>query len=236
MPWGPTLALSVVCADLARLETCLSDLPDLGIQRLHVDLIDPSFGNLGLAPEMITDLKGLFAYAIDAHVMVDKPAPFIEGLVLRGADAITVQQSNITPDVARELARAQTEGVRIGVAVSPSEVLHPGFLDILRPEQVTVMTVEPGGTGRPFRREALDTVRNLAHLRRAGQFEVLEVDGAIGPATAPDAVRNGATQLVLGTSVFPERSLSGHRVNELRSALSFVSVPRPAAPKENVHV
>ncbi|MER7168611.1 hypothetical protein ABT336_21400, partial [Micromonospora sp. NPDC000207] len=48
----------------------------------------------------------------------------------------------------------------------------------------------------------------------------VEADGAVGPVTAPDLVRAGADQLVLGSTVLPDRVPNRARFAELRRALA----------------
>ena len=77
---------------------------------------------------------------------------------------------------------------------------------LLQPEQldlVLVMSVEPGFGGQKFMPSALDKLRWLKAEREArGAHYLLEVDGGVDNATAPQCVEAGADILVAGSAVF----------------------------------
>ena len=109
----------------------------------------------------------------------------------------------------RTLARIRDLGCRPAVALNPStpvamvaEVLH-------RVDRVLVMTVNPGFGGQEFLRSAVPKVEWLARAAKGLglPFEV-EVDGGVGPDTAPIVAAAGARQVVAGNAVYgkPDRA------------------------------
>ena len=70
-------------------------------------------------------------------------------------------------------------------------------------DMVLVMTVEPGFGGQKFMPSALDKLRWLkAEKDRRGLKFLLEVDGGVDAATAPQCVAAGADVLVAGSAIF----------------------------------
>ncbi|MFI1166962.1 ribulose-phosphate 3-epimerase [Streptomyces sp. NPDC020801] len=223
----PELAVSVVCLDQTRLGQHIETLHALGVARLHVDLVDPAFGGgLGLPLEAISDLHGSCDLPIDVHIMLTRPEPAVREAAARGATSVCVHQRSLTAEVGAALRDVGGNGTAVALAVDPGEPISLPAVQSIRPRRLTIMSVVPGGAGRPFRPEALETVRKASRLRATGLVEEVEVDGAVGPETAPRMAAAGADLLVLGSTVFPHRSDRLNRLPELRSALAgFASSP-----------
>ncbi|MFY1656123.1 ribulose-phosphate 3-epimerase [Micromonospora sp. WMMD1274] len=220
----PALSLSVVCVDQTRLGEHIDALSGMGLSRLHIDITEPAFGGaLGLPLETLGDLRRTTRLPIDVHVMLTDPDPLLPEIADRGADAICVHQRTMTGAVIRALRAVARRGVRVGLALDPGQHVDDETVVALEPDYLTVMSVVPGGAGRPFRRDALGTLRQAARLRAAGAVDRVEADGAVGPVTAPELVRAGADQLVLGSTVFPDRVPNRARLAELRQALTNAS-------------
>ena len=68
---------------------------------------------------------------------------------------------------------------------------------------VLVMTVNPGFGGQKMIPACVRKIADArAMLDRAGRDVMLEVDGGVSEATAPQLVRAGATVLVAGSALF----------------------------------
>ncbi|GAA3310348.1 hypothetical protein GCM10020295_77200 [Streptomyces cinereospinus] len=154
------------------------------------------------------------------HIMLTRPEPAVREAAARGATSVCVHQRSLTPDVGAALREADDAGTTVALAVDPGEPISVPAVRSIRPHRLTIMSVVPGGAGRPFRPEALETVGEASRLRATGAVEKVEVDGAVGPATAPLMAAAGADMLVLGSTVFPHRSPHLNRLPELRNALA----------------
>ena len=83
---------------------------------------------------------------------------------------------------------------------TPAEAVYP-YLDDL--DLVLVMSVEPGFGGQKFMPSALDKLRWLkTEKERRGLRFLLEVDGGVDAATAPQCVAAGADVLVAGSAIY----------------------------------
>ena len=132
----------------------------------------------------------------------------------RDVDYYLMPYDDSATNKALELIQAQ--GKRPGVVIkpgTPAEAVLP-FLD--QCAMVLVMTVEPGFGGQAFMPDMMDKVRAIrGWIHSRGLDCELEVDGGIGPVTAPVAVAAGANVLVAGSAVYKAADIPG-RIRELR--------------------
>ena len=145
------------------------------------------------------------------------PVRYVEDFCKAGADIVTVHVEADTEENTRlALERVRALGKRAGVVLkpkTPAEAALP-FLD--QCAMVLVMTVEPGFGGQSFMEDMLEKVRTLrGWIGGRGLDCELEVDGGIGPRTAPPAVEAGANVLVAGSAVYGAEDIPA-RIAELR--------------------
>ena len=75
------------------------------------------------------------------------------------------------------------------------------YLDQL--DLVLVMSVEPGFGGQKFMPSAVEKIAAIrAEAQRRGLSTLLEVDGGVDAATAPQCVAAGADVLVAGSAIY----------------------------------
>ena len=157
------------------------------------------------------------ALPLDVHLMIDRPVRYVERFCDAGADIVTVHvEADTEENTGKALELIQAQGKRPGVVIkprTPAEAVLP-FLD--KCAMVLVMTVEPGFGGQAFMPDMMDKVRAIrGWIHSRGLDCELEVDGGIGPATAPVAVAAGANVLVAGSAVYKAADIPG-RIRELR--------------------
>lgn len=214
------LSISVICIDQTRLEHELTKIAALGVERLHIDIIDPSYKNIGLPPELISDLQARLTMPVDVHVMLAEPEQLLPLILDRTPAAICLHQCSLTPRAISMLRSAAASGVEVGLVLDGDELPEPWVMDAVEPQRLTVMSVVPGGTGRPFRPEAVQTVRAAASWVGQSSVRRVEVDGAISPERVTPLLEAGADSFVLGSSVFPARETFPNRLADLRAAVA----------------
>ena len=210
------IAPSILSADFANLERDIRRIDPADY--VHVDVMDGLFvPNITIGIPVVKSIRPTTALPLDVHLMIDRPVRYVETFCQAGADIVTVHVEADTEEntgKALELIRAQ--GKRPGVVVkprTPAEAVLP-FLD--QCAMVLVMTVEPGFGGQAFMPDMMDKVRAIrGWIHSRGLDCELEVDGGIGPATAPVAVAAGANVLVAGSAVYKAADIPG-RVRGLR--------------------
>ena len=207
---------SILAADFANLERDISRVSSADY--LHVDVMDGLFvPNITIGGPGVKSSRAVTALPWDAPLRIARPVRYVEDFCKAGADIVTVHVEADTEENTRlALERVRALGKRAGVVLkpkTPAEAALP-FLD--QCAMVLVMTVEPGFGGQSFMEDMLEKVRTLrGWINGRGLDCELEVDGGIGPRTAPPAVEAGANVLVAGSAVYGAEDIPA-RIAELR--------------------
>jgi ribulose-phosphate 3-epimerase len=201
---APILAPSLLAGDHANLAASVRTVDELGLQWLHVDIMDGHFvPNLTFGPETVAALRRAGSRLFfDTHLMLSEPHRYIEPFAKAGANLISI---HIEPayDHAATLARIRALGCQNGIVVNPGT--PAAAIEHLLPlvDLVLVMTVQPGFGGQSFRREMMPKVQQLDAWRRARRLAFrLEVDGGVDLGNIGECRAAGADTYVAGTSFF----------------------------------
>ena len=210
------IAPSILSADFANLERDIRRIESADY--VHVDVMDGLFvPNITIGIPVVKSIRPATALPLDVHLMIDRPVRYVEAFCQAGADIVTVHvEADTEENTGKALELIRSQGKRPGVVIkpgTPAEAVLP-FLD--KCAMVLVMTVEPGFGGQAFMPDMMDKVRAIrGWIHSRGLDCELEVDGGIGPATAPVAVAAGANVLVAGSAVYKAADIPG-RIRELR--------------------
>jgi len=212
---GPIVAPSLLSADFARLPEALA-LVDPARDWAHCDVMDNHFvPNLTFGPLVVAAARRLTTALLDVHLMIEKPESLVPRFREAGADLITVHVE-VCADPATTLAAVSATGARAGLSLRPGTPLAAAEPFLAGLDLLLVMTVEPGFGGQSFMGEMLDKVRAAREWReRHGARFLIEVDGGIGPATAPRCRAAGADVFVAGNAIYrqpdPKQALEALR-------------------------
>lgn len=219
------LAPSILACRFAELGSEVRAVDEAGAEWIHVDVMDGRFvPNITIGPLIADAVRGVTSRTVDVHLMIEDPDRYVADFAEAGADVITVH-AEAAVHLHRTLGLIRDLGKKAGVALNPSTPLAAieEVLDDI--DLLLIMTVNPGFGGQAFIPQSLTKVaraRRMIEARRPGEVEI-EVDGGVGPATAPDLVRAGATVLVAGSAVFRHPGGPGAGVEAIRSAVGDVS-------------
>ena len=212
----------MMCADQCNLAAEVRTLEQIGVDALHLDLMDAHFTpNMPLGIEMVRQLRRHTELPFDIHLMVEQNELFLELL----AD-IDVQRISLHYESALHLNRLlesiRARGAAAGVALSPATpllVLEP-LLERL--DHVLLMTVSPGFAGQPMLPGALRRIAACRQLLEShGAGLPIQVDGNVSFARAPEMVAAGARCLVAGSSSLfagPDRAANLRRLQAVLAA------------------
>ncbi|GAA1547189.1 ribulose-phosphate 3-epimerase [Microbacterium ginsengiterrae] len=208
---------SIMCGDLANLETTIQEIERVGIDALHIDILDGKFSpSMPLGLETVRRVRQVTDLPMDAHIMTMNNEYFVNEMLDIGAESVTFHVET-TLHIDRLVNLAKKAGAKVGVALNPATSLS--VLEFILPEvdSVCLMLINPGYATDKGEKQvpyALEKVRRLRALIDDFGLNVgLQVDGRVSLEVIPDLVRVGATNLVLGsTSLFiPGRTLEENK-------------------------
>ena len=197
------IAPSILSADFANLERDIRRVSSADY--LHVDVMDGCFvPNITIGIPVVQCIRPVTELPLDVHLMIERPARYVERFCQAGADIVTVHvESDTAENTAKALELIRGCGKRAGLALKPATPAEAALPFLDQCALVLVMTVEPGFGGQKFMEGQLETVRQVrAIIDRYNPACELEVDGGVSPGTAPLVIEAGANVLVAGSAVY----------------------------------
>lgn len=212
------IAPSVLAADYANMGSAVSILHEAGADWIHFDVMDGHFvPNISFGPSMLKALRPYSTLPMDVHLMVSRPADWIDPFLDAGADIITFHVEAET-HIQRQLQRIRDAKRKAGLVLNPGTPLCMVEPCLAYCDVVLIMSVNPGFGGQRFLEPSLEKISALRDMaRRRGLQPDIEVDGGITPESALKCVQAGATVLVAGNTVFSAPD-PGEMIAKLREA------------------
>ncbi|MCG3199592.1 MAG: hypothetical protein GHCLOJNM_04116 [bacterium] len=214
------LAPSLMCADPCHLEEEVRRLEALGIELLHMDIMDAHFvPNMPLGLETLRRLRPKTALPFDVHLMVENNDFFIREMAEIGVEMLSIHAESST-HLDRSVALIRDHGIRAGVALNPATPLSALEFVLDKLDFVLLMTVNPGYSGQALVPSTLAKIGDCRRLLDSRGLSIpIEVDGNVSFENIPKMVAAGAEILVAGTSSLfrPGGSLSRNHAESLRA-------------------
>jgi len=190
--------------DLTNLQQTIRALEEIGIETLHIDVIDDVFSpSMPIGLETAMRIRQITDLSLDAHVMSVNNELLVRQMINAGMDSITFHQET-TLHIDHLISLIRNAGKRVGIGLNPATSLS--VLDFILPQvdTVCVMLINPGYATDANERQvpyAVTKVQRLHELISEQRLEVgIQVDGRVSFETIPGLIAAGATGLVLGSS------------------------------------
>ena len=214
---------SMMCADFRNLERDVRKLEEIGVEYLHMDIMDGHFvPNFTMGPDMLNCIRDITNIPFDIHLMVEKPENYIDIFKLQKADIVSVHQES-TVHLQRVLQKIREKGASPAVAVNPATPLIMIKHVLTDVDMVLIMTVNPGFAGQKLVPATLEKIKEAYDLREKYNLEfAIEADGNVSFENARKMRLAGADIFVAGTSsLFNSKMTIEESSSKLREAINL---------------
>ena len=200
-----TISPSLLSADFTDIRNQLSQLQALGIDRLHLDVMDGHFvPNLTFGPFIISQLRSITNLHLETHLMISQPEKYIQEYIDAGSDTL-IFHYEATKMTRKCLEEIKSKGIKCGLSIKPEtshEVLGE-YLDIL--DYVLIMSVSPGFGGQGFIEGTLSKMKLIHEMcidNNCRDSIKLGVDGGVNLNTINKVYETGIDITIIGSGLF----------------------------------
>ncbi len=171
-----------------------------GADWIHVDVADGHFvPNITMGPFIVEALHRLTRLPLDCHLMIQRPDRYVDAFIKAGAASISIHPE-ADGDIHGALDVMRKAGVRPALAINPDTPVEATLPFQSKFEQLLMMTVHPGFSGRKMIPEYL--AKFPAARRLLGPGVLLEVDGGVTVENSPQVRAAGVDIIVAATAIF----------------------------------
>ena len=197
---------SLLSADFSRLKEQIKLVENLGVERLHIDVMDAHFvPNFTFGPFILKAIRKLTNSHLETHLMMSNPGEYIEDFVDAGADTLIIH-TEASDDISRDLEQIKDFGVKCGLAIKPKtdESVLAKYIDIV--DYILVMSVEPGFGGQSFIEETLIKMENIVNMTKGNNI-LVGVDGGVNLKTIDRVYDTGVDVTVVGSGLYKAENI-----------------------------
>lgn len=211
------IAPSILSADFAHLAEEIESVEKGGADLLHLDIMDGHFvPNITIGPPVVASIRKITKLPLDAHLMIEDPARYVDELIQAGVNWISVH-AETDSHLNRTIQHIRSQGVRAGVAINPATPISALEEVIPDVDFVLVMSVNPGFGGQQFIPSVLHKIRKLREKISSNNYRArIEIDGGVDVGNLDEVLAAGADVIVVGSAIFKSRSSPSGRVREIK--------------------
>ena len=217
------ISASMMCADLVNLRETIRIFEKVGIDYLHIDVMDGEFvPNFGLGSDYIRGLRELTKIPLDIHMMVASPEYKFKWVGIQSTDTVSIHYESTT-QIQRALDWLTEFGCRRFLAINPATSIYvlEEVLDYI--DGINLLMVNPGFAGQKIVSSTIKKAERLVKFLsdRGKQHIEIEVDGNITFENAKILRNIGANMFVAGTSSVFRGSIDDYSDN-IRTLKQFI--------------
>ncbi len=197
---------SLLSADFSQLEEQIKLVEDLGVDRLHIDVMDGHFvPNFTFGPFILKAIRKLTNSHLETHLMMSNPSEYIEDFVKAGADTLIIH-TEASKDIRLDLEKIKSLDIKCGLAIKPQtdESILSEYIDIL--DYILVMSVEPGFGGQSFIESSLIKMKNIVSMTK-DQDILIGVDGGVNMSTIDKVYETGVDVTIVGSGLYKAKNI-----------------------------
>jgi ribulose-phosphate 3-epimerase len=211
------IAPSILSADFAHLAEEIESVEKGGADLLHLDIMDGHFvPNITIGPPVVASIRKITKLPLDAHLMIEDPARYVDELIQAGVNWISVH-AETDSHLNRTIQHIRSQGVRAGVAINPATPISALEEVIPDVDFVLVMSVNPGFGGQQFIPSVLHKIRKLREKISSNNYRArIEIDGGVDVGNLDEVLAAGADVIVVGSAIFKSRSSPFDAVREIK--------------------
>ena len=206
------LAPSILAADFWRLGNQLDEIAAVGVQYVHIDVMDGHFvPNISVGLPVVASLRAKSSLVFDVHLMISEPEKYIAPFAGAGADIIGfhLEAAKDPVGLAAEIHRL---GKRASLTVNPETPVSCLFPFAEYFDMILLMSVHPGFGGQRFIGESLARAAELHAFIRKNKLDTdIEMDGGIGLDNLKAVLDSGVNVIVAGSAVFEKNPAAAVR-------------------------
>ena len=162
----PVVLPSLLLCDFGNLAAEVKAVEAAGARALHLDVMDGNFvPNITYGMPIVEAVRRVTDLPIDVHMMVSKPAAFVDEIIEAGADIVTIH-AEATDDPRPILEQIRSRGACASLAINPPTPIEAIADALPLCDMVLCMSVMPGFGAQAFESVALDKLRALKAASR----------------------------------------------------------------------
>lgn len=193
---------SILSADFMHLDEEIKALELLGVQSIHLDVMDGHFvPDIFLGPKIIKDIRKSTTLSLDIHLMIENPEDLLQSFIDAGCNSIAVHKES-SCCIDQVLSKIKKNNIRAGLALSPESPIQSIYTYLDDIDFVLVMSIRPGEAGSAFQMSAIDKIDELQRIRETtGSHFKISVDGGISLKEV-NLLRSKADIIIAGNSYY----------------------------------
>jgi len=206
---------SILSANFTRLKEDINIVEELGVERLHIDVMDGHFvPNLTFGPFIIKQIREITELHLETHLMISNPEKYIKHYAEAGSDTIIIHYE-ASKDIPKDLKLIRSYNKMAGIAINPDTDYKciEKYLDYL--DYILIMSVFPGFGGQSFIESTLESMQSIVDMSKNHNI-VIGVDGGVNLSTINKVYNTGIDVTIVGSALYGASNIE-QRYNDLLS-------------------